>query len=666
MLKLLAALLLLPCTAVFALQAPTPSPLPALPKPKLQAAPSSQASPAQPVPTVPATAHTLDSADLEAFFDGILPLQLERSDIAGASVLVMKDGQVLLQKGYGYADIKKQTPVDPASTVFRLASISKLSTWISIMQLQEQGKLDLDTDVNRYLDFQIRPAFGKPVTLRNLMTHTAGFEEVSNLVVTTNQKYKISLRDYLIQNQPNRIFPPGTIPGYSNYGVGLASYIVQRVSGEPFEEYTRRHIYLPLRMMHSTFYQPAPKGFAVSEGYFADTQKPPQGFEVFNPVGAGGFSSTAPDMGRLGQALLNGGELDGTRILKPETVAAMWTPQFRTSKDMPAACMGFYQTWRNNLRWIGHGGDLTAFHSFFAVEPTQKLVLFVSFNSVGSRGHARPEIIRMFSDRYFPATLKQNFLTLSRKELEAVEGAYQPTRRADSTKLRIAALISQSSVTINKDGELVEDDVKDLRGHDVKFKPIGKDLWQAVGDQQRIFAIRDEHGKVVRLANEFAGEQDQRVSWFENGDLIFPLLGGSFAILIAVVLATIIRLGHRIFLRKRPRPAPQPGTAWLSTGAKLAAWFWVFLFLSILSFFASQGDDIMPPSPGWTPYFFALNCVIGLLLFLSFLAVISGIAVWSRDLRWITKLKFTLVALACVFLSWFSIHWHLISQIHRI
>ena len=128
------------------------------------------ANPTQAAAQLPAGAHMLNSGDLEAFFDGIVPLQLERSDIAGATVLVMKDGQVLLEKGYGFADLKKSTPVDPATSVFRLASISKLSTWIAVMQLQEQGRLDIDTDVNRYLDFQVRPAFGKPITLRNLMT----------------------------------------------------------------------------------------------------------------------------------------------------------------------------------------------------------------------------------------------------------------------------------------------------------------------------------------------------------------------------------------------------------------------------------------------------------------------------------------------------------------
>jgi CubicO group peptidase (beta-lactamase class C family) len=194
-------------------------------------------SAAQPVPAGPA--HPLTAADVEAFFDGIVPLQLEHGDAAGATVLVMQNDQVLLKKGYGVADVRKGTPVDPDATLFRVGSISKLPTWIAVMQLVEQGKLDLDTDVNRYLDFEIHPAFGKPVTLRNLMTHTGGFEEsVTDLILLPPTKQP-SLRDYLIRNQPKRIYPPGEVPAYSNYGVGVASYIVQRTSGEPFSSMSR-------------------------------------------------------------------------------------------------------------------------------------------------------------------------------------------------------------------------------------------------------------------------------------------------------------------------------------------------------------------------------------------------------------------------------------------
>src|ERR1700739_4177490 len=355
-------------------------------------------------PAIPLGAYKLEQADLEAFFDGILPLQLERSDIAGASVLVMKDGQVLLKKGYGYSDVTKKIPVDPDNTMFRLASISKLFTWISVMQLAEQGKLNIDTDVNQYLDFQIAPAFGKPIVLRNLMTHTGGFEEVIRDLIMVNAKNPPTLRDFLIQNQPHRIYPPGQVSAYSNYGVGLAGYIVQRVSGQAFETYVDEHIFQPLGMTHSSFHQPVPASLTsfLSDGYRSNSEKPPIGFEVINPAPAGALSTSAPDMGRFAQALLNGGELDGHRILNPETLAEMWPRQFAASDHLPAMCMGFYQVWRNGLHFIGHEGDLIAFHSLFFLDPHEKLALFVSYNSAGSASKTREEVLRAFADRYYP------------------------------------------------------------------------------------------------------------------------------------------------------------------------------------------------------------------------------------------------------------------------
>lgn len=621
-----------------------------------------------PTTNVPVSPHPLDQADLTAFFDGILPMQLERSDIGGASVLVMKDGNVLLQKGYGYADVKAKKLVDPVATIFRLASISKLFTWVSVMQLEEQGKLNLDTDVNQYLDFPIRPAFNKPITLRNLMTHTGGFEETIDDILLTDPKQALPLRDYLIRNQPMRIFPPGEIPAYSNYGVGLASYIVQRVSGEPFEQYVREHIFTPLAMTHSSFYQPLekPLGNLPSEGYRNNTTKPPVGFEIFNPVGAGGISSSASDMGRFGQALLNGGELDGKRILKPETLALMWTPQFRASDQLPPLCMGFYQDWRNHLRWIGHEGDLIAFHSLFFVEPTQKVVLFVSYNSAGGGGLPRPEIIDLFSDRYFPGAPAVQFLKTPASGLKAIEGTYEATRRDDTTKSSLSNLFNERTASVDKDGVLTIEGSRDLRGHPVKWKPIARDLWQAEDEQQHIFAIRDGKNRIVRLAVDFPGVQFERVPWYENKAWVMIALGASVGILMLVVLASIIRTWKRLFQRRRPRPQPQPGTIWLTAEPQLAAFLWLALLGTLVAFFAIKGDDLMPPTPAWFKWFVLEDFVTVLAIVVSTLAVIAGIKSWGRDLRFITRLKFTFVALACAFLSWFAIHWHMIGPTNRI
>ncbi len=635
-------------------QVPTTEPVPRS-KPQVAAA----------RPTPVQAAHPIESADIQAFFDGIFSVQLERSDIAGAAVLVMKDGQTLLQKGYGYADWEKKTPVDAASTAFRLASISKLFTWVSVMQLVEQKKLDLDTDVNSYLDFQIRPAFGKPVTLRNLMTHTGGFEEVVRSTLFVDKKQRQSLRDFLIENQPNRLFPPGVIPAYSNYGVGLAGYIVERASGQPFEQYVREHIFTPLGMTHSAFEEPVPNEINASQGYVR-TDKPATGFELFQPPPAGGISSSAADMGRFALALLNGGALEGRRILNPETVAAMWTPQFRASEQLPAACMGFYQTWRNGLRFVGHDGDLLAFHSMFLIEPQQKLVLFVSYNSRGSAEKVRSEILRLFADRYYPSSEKTSYLTLSRQEAREYEGSYFPTRRADSTKIALAFLIIQGNVAVDKDGNLTVNVVKDTRGHTAKFRPIAKDVWQQVDDQLRIAFIRDARGKIIRLAPSFPGIQAQRTRWWQNQRVMMPAVAAAFLILLVLVFATLFRFFRRLIFRHRPRLEPPTGTIRVTLGPRLAAWSWL-LVLGIIAGIAADfvSESTFGPTRTFDKYFVIENIVACIAVFFSIWAVIAGIRVWFRDVRPITKVKFSLVALACGVLSWVAIHWNLIGSAHR-
>jgi CubicO group peptidase (beta-lactamase class C family) len=618
----------------------------------------------------PVTAHALNKDDVEAFFDGIIPLQLERSDVAGATVLVMRDGQTLLLKGYGYSNLKAKQPVDPTSTIFRLASISKLFTWISAMQLVEQGKLDLDVDVQRYLDFPIKSNNGisAPITLRNLMTHTGGFEETTRNISLIDNRYYLGLREFLIENQPRRLFEPGKVPAYSNYGVGLGSYIVQRVSGEPFEQYVAEHIFSPLGMTHSTFLQPPPKTLEKlpSVGYHSSTLEAPYSFERFSPVGAGGLSSTAADMARFAQALLNDGELDGHRILTQESLQTMWTPQFRASEQLSPIGLGFIQDWRNGLKWIGHQGDLGGFHSLFFVEPHNKLVLFISYNSVGAALASRDELLNDFSDRYFPQAQHQTFIDVPRKEMQEIEGFYQPTRRADSTQLKLLFLLAQFHAALDNNGVLHVNEFKDLRGHPTLWRPISKDLWQEVDQQSKFFAIRSADGRIVRVAADFPGIQLERVPWYEHDHLIFTLLGISFAIICSVLISLLLRLTRRYLLRSS-QPIAKPGTLALSGLQIGTAVCWVVLLVGLA--FVIDGiatADSLRPTSAWDTYFLIGDILFVVAVLLSLLTVISAIRVWRRPAtRRMSQIKFTLVGLACLFLSWFVVHWNVIGPIHR-
>src|SRR5829696_5980646 len=193
-----------------------------------------------------------DRAELEAFLDKELGREMEKHHIAGAAVSVVKDGELFFAKGYGYADLENKIPVDPERTVFRIGSVGKLFTWTAVMQLAEQGKLDLDADVNTYLDFRIPDTYPQSITLKHLMTHTSGFEDRLRGSVVSDTDDLEPTREWLISNMPARVRPPGDIAGYSNYNAMLAGYIVARVSGEPYDQYIQEHILNPLGMVHTT------------------------------------------------------------------------------------------------------------------------------------------------------------------------------------------------------------------------------------------------------------------------------------------------------------------------------------------------------------------------------------------------------------------------------
>lgn len=154
----------------------------------------------------------LDPLEIEHFFDASFEIQKYNQRLAGSVVAVVADGKVLFKKGYGYADIENQVEVDPDRTLFRIASISKTFVWTAVMQLVDTTKLDLDTNVNEYLDFEIPATYPEPITLKNLMTHTPGFEDAgAGRFGATIDDY-VPLAQYLPEHIPVRVRPP---PGYS-------------------------------------------------------------------------------------------------------------------------------------------------------------------------------------------------------------------------------------------------------------------------------------------------------------------------------------------------------------------------------------------------------------------------------------------------------------------
>jgi CubicO group peptidase (beta-lactamase class C family) len=609
--------------------------------------------------------HLLTSEDVKAFVDGLVPIQLDRSDEAGAVVVVIRDNQVLLKKGYGFADVENKTPVDPDVSGFRPGSISKLFTWISLMQLKEQGKVTLDADVNRYLDFKIREPWGKPVTLRDLMTHRPGFEEEVRDLIRKAPAAAIPLREYLVDNQPAQIYPPGGIPAYSNYGAGLAGYVVQRVSGERYEDYVGAHIFEPLGMLHSSFEQPLPKNWPVhpAAGYATAGEKMLP-FEVVSPAPAGALTTTGADMLRFALALLHGGELDGKRILEAQTLNEMWTPQFQANVRMPAMCLGFYEQKRDGTRWVGHGGDLIEYHSDLLIQPESKTAFFISYNTAGSdRGVSieRAEFFNQFVDRYYgPATGPATVAQTQGTRAADVAGSYWATRRGVKNRLQFLNLLEQREASADKDGNLVLSESKSISGETIHWKPGGRDLWVYPQGQSYLAAIRDASGRVARLAVSFPAIQFQRVPWYATSRLNTWAIILCLFTFVCVISAAAVR-----FVQRKRRAPDQPVLRRIRRLQVAASTLWIAITLTLLVFNAKvNGTGTFPPTHAFDRVLVVVNIVVGIAMLLSVWSVFETLGTWRSLAKgfWL-RLRMAAVALASLFTIWFGFYWKLIGPV---
>ncbi|MDD3136995.1 MAG: serine hydrolase [Methanoregula sp.] len=402
-----------------------------------------------------------DPAEVEAFLDSVMPANLARYNVPGATVAVVRDGRLVVAKGYGYRDIANKTPVDANTTSFRIGSVSKLFTWTAVMQQVEAGTIDLDADINTYLkDFKIPDTYpGKPVTMRHLMTHTAGFEDSWRNAGVDDVADLIPVRTYCAENIPARFIPPGTVSSYSNYGSALASVVVEDVTGIPFTEYVQSHIFTPLSMDQTSLQEDLPPDLASSltKGYvYANGEENLPTYDyIFVIAPAGSISSTAPDMAKFLIAHLQNGTYRNATILSSGTASQMHARTFANDEKVPGMCLGFYEMQVNDIRAIGHGGDTKTFHSLIVLLPEKNAGFFVSYNSpTGSS--ARGEFFAEFMDHYYPQapqSLPTPDPSLS-AALQKYAGMYESNRHNYARFEKFSAMGSPVEFTVTPHGTL--------------------------------------------------------------------------------------------------------------------------------------------------------------------------------------------------------------------
>ena len=488
----------------------------------------------------PKAAHELTADDVSSWLDGVMSYGLKNGDIAGAVVAVVKDGKVLFESGYGHADVERKIPMDPQRVMTRIGSTSKLFTWTAVMQLVEQGKLDLNRNVDEYLDFKVSPAGGKPITVLDLMNHRGGFEEGLKDLLSFDADRALSTEAYLKQHPRPLMFPAGTVPAYSNYGTALAGYIVQRISGEPFERYIENHIFLPLGMRQSTFDQPLPAAFKgkVSQGY-RSASLPSQPYELVVTRPAGSVTTTAADMARFMLAHLQQGHLDDVNILRAETAQLMHSASTDTLPGFTSMAHGFFRETRNGRVFIGHGGDTIFFHSDLGLLPDEGVGIFCSFNSRGRDDAVyglRRALFDEFMDRYFPPEHAQQepaALASAKADAQNIAGRYESSRRIEHGFLSIFYLLQQETISANGDGTI--DAPNAFAPGSAHFHEIASNVWREIGGTHQL-ALTSVNGVKTVVDSEDPTSVRQAVPGWRSAPLNLTILVVSFVIAVGTLV----------------------------------------------------------------------------------------------------------------------------------
>lgn len=628
---------------------------------------------------VSASAIKLDSTDVEEFLDAIIGAKMEEINIPNLTVSVVSRGEVIFAKGYGYADYEAKTPVDPEKTLFRIGSTSKLFTWTAVMQLVEQGKLDLNTDINEYLDFEIPNKLEykrwnsqvEPITIRHLMSHTPGFEDYMTDVFSISEDSLIPLSQYVRDQRPNIVFAPGEVTAYSNYGTNLAGYIVEVVSGVPFAQYIEENIYKQLGMSNSSFRQPLPNRLAEQisipyryvNGEFLEAK-----FEYFSEP-AGSMSSSALDMAKFMLAYLQDGHYKGERILKEETVQRMFSEQDRQHPRLKGIAHGFMTANMNGKDIFQHAGGTMLYATLLSIVPEEEIGFFISHS--GGNHFVNGEIFEAFMDRYFSseevaASVPEPTVNMEQRSKQFVGEYYQNRRSFTTVDALLSLMMGVIRVSVDDEGYLLANHLG-VTNRFVEVEPgvyynfseeRSNDYW---GDFRTIVFGTDSHGRTMLMTD--GPMSYSKAAWYETSGFTFLMLISSLLFIIGSLLYWTIRALVRKIRGKNVLEVSK-GSRWAS---RLAIFQGFLTFIFLVSFLGNgQPDPVygLPKSAFTEPSSFSifLDIIVsygivllaGLVIAFSFIAWVKGY--WKLAGR----IHYSLFAMFSVALSWIFYFWNAI------
>ena len=590
---------------------------------------------------------------VEAFIDGAVTSVMQNSHSPSGVVMVMKGGRVILNKGYGFQDFDNQIPVDAYNTLFRPGSISKLFTWVAVLQLEEQGKLDLDADVNDYLtQFQLADTWpGQPVTLRHILTHTGGFEDgfLGYLIIDDPSRI-IPLADALEKYQPVRVNPPGIHTAYSNWATSLAGLIVANVSGLEFKQYVQQHIFDVLGMKHASFAEPLPeqldalmaRHYQFEAGRYVE--KPYEIIGNFGPAGA--LAASAGAMEKFARALLNDGELNGARILSAETVARFLSREFSHDPRTRGMGLGTIHYPYNGVDVVGHDGGTTGFVSHFGLVPDQDFMFFTSFSGPAAGSIIYQHLVWPFYDAFFPADRKPlappaDFLERGARYM----GTYHSWRNSFSKVESLLRLVSGIEVVLTDRGTLLIGGKEFVEESEHLFRELH-------GEARYVFQVEDDGRVTGMIQDGFAVAQHFKAPWFASMGVAMPLL----LIALLIQLAVLLRWYYQ---RSMIRGFAEAERTALRVSNWVALLNWIFTVVLAVALIANANSLMYE-----VPFLLKFSLVFPPLIIIGAVYhLYRTVGVWREstfDGVW-ARVRYSVVSLAVLFTAWFYYYWNLLG-----
>lgn len=616
-------------------------------------------------PGKPATASTaalprvqgtpIDPAELAGWLDPLIEQQMQAAHIPGAVFLLVADGQVAYSRGYGYADLAQQMPVDVERSLWRVMSLSKPVTAAAVMQLAEQGKLDLHADVNSYLrSYKLPDAFAAPVTADHLLTHSAGLDfDLDDIgTVAATPADLVGNAHFLANHPPRRIFPPGAHYLYSNAAFNLAGQLVEVVSGVPFADYVEQNIFQPLGMTHSSFDQPPSQADALVSGYtFDGARHHPVPLPLWQDPPSRSLTATAPDMARFVQAMLG----DGSPILQSESLRTLLTTHFTYQEGAPGLAYGWHDVNRAGVDGVVKDGGAAGALSRILLLPEEKIGFFLAYNLDDGFGLANA-VTNELLQRSFPLTPQLPTPAPGAAERgRALAGVYRLTTYSHGTLSKLLRLPwpDYPQITALEDGRLLVHYAQEAATAHELLEVAPLHYRKSDGEIDYLF-WQDEQGQPGGFA---VGDWvTEKVAWYDTGQTHMAMLAAFVVIFLgSAVAGTVVAL-------RRP-PAGRFARRMLRLLTATAALNFAFLvtFFLVLQLVVAGAVEINFDlgMPAWLAAVSAIP-VLTTIFIPALLAL--GLFGWRRRVFTGQGLAFyTLFTLVCVlFVPWLN-YWNLLG-----